>query len=95
VTPQYALVAATGTRTFASGSISQVVNITGIDGEDGGDFRIYAGVPWLDDAGVTFTTNQPAYFSNGATIDTTSTSSYINGQHSHFPVCPKRMRLFL
>ena len=84
VTPQYAVVAATGTRTFATATSSQVVNITGVDGEDGGDFRVYSAAPYLDDAGVTFTTTRPAYFSNGVTVDTTSTNNYVNRQSPHF-----------
>ena len=82
-TPQYALVAASGTRTFALGTTSQTVNITGIDGEDGGDYRVYAsGIP-VDDAGITFTTNKVGYFYSGSSaspIDTTSGDYYINRQ---------------
>ena len=78
VTQQYALASASGTRTFVSGSTVQTVNITGVDGEDGADFRVYSASPYLDDAGVTLTAARPPYFYTGTAVDTTSTDSYVN-----------------
>ena len=81
VTPQYALVAVSGQRTFAQGTTVQTVNFTTPNGFDGGDFRIYANAVPVDGAGITFGTTAVGYFADGAGhIDVENSENYINSQ---------------
>ena len=74
----YVIVNATGTRSYADVTgYTQTVQITGVSPGDGGDFNLFAAAPFVDDAGITFTTSTyPAIpFTD---LRTSSANSYFN-----------------